>query len=414
MIIGAGPAGLSAALSVAENSRLRVLVVDENQTAGGQIWRAELGQIKSERARRMIKGIRDKHVQITPGTQVFGRAGENSLLTESQAGVSELSFEKLILATGARERFLPFPNWTLPNIFGAGGLQALVKNGLSVEKKKIVVSGTGPLLLAAAEFLNSRGASVLLIAEQAKRNKLIRFGLGLFRYPGKLMQAVSLRAKLAGIPYLTDSYVAYADGDGRLESVRIVCGGRSREIDCDMLACGFHLVPNNELAALLGCKIEDGFVLTDEFIQTSENNIYGPGELNGIGGVDLSLLEGRIAGLAAIGEQEKCIPLISKRRSLVRFAAAVNHTFALRALLKDLPKNETILCRCEDVSIGEISKFTSFREAKLQARCGMGACQGRICGSAGRFLFDWEEPGVRAPIYPVKLENLTSSMTETL
>ncbi len=221
-----------------------------------------------------------------------------TLLAETPNGTIELQFEKLILATGARERFLPFPNWTLPNMFGAGGLQALVKSGLSVQNKRIVVSGTGALLLAVAEYLKSKGAKVLLIAEQTSSAKLAKFGFSLWHEPKKIAQAISLKTKLFGVKYLTDCYVTSAEGNGKLEAVNLTRNGNIWRVECDMLACGFHLVPNIELAQMLGCKIENGVVAVDEFQQTSIENIFCAGEPTGIGGVELSLIEGKIAGLS--------------------------------------------------------------------------------------------------------------------
>ena len=403
LIIGGGAAGLAAAVSA---SSKKVLLVDDNPKLGGQIWRAELGKIKSSEAKVLIKKIEAKQVSILNNASVFGQKDEKTLLTETPNGVVELKFEKLILATGARERFLPFPNWTLPNIFGAGGLQALVKNGLAVENKRVVVAGAGALLLVVAEYLKSKGAKVLLIAEQTSQVKLAKFGFGLITQPKKIAQAISLKTKLWSVKYLTDCYVTSAEGKDKLEAVNLTRNGKNWRIECDMLACGFHLVPNIELALLLGCKIENGFVKVDEFQQTSVENIFCAGEPTGIGGVEKSLIEGKIAGFSASQNFENAKELFAERLKIQRFANSLNQTFALREELKNLPDAETIVCRCEDVKFGDLKDHTSFREAKLQTRCGMGSCQGRICGAATEFLFSWKNEQVRPPIFPVKLENL--------
>jgi D-hydroxyproline dehydrogenase subunit alpha len=403
LIIGGGAAGLAAAVSA---SGKKVLIVDDNPKLGGQIWRAEFGKIKSPEAKELIKKIETKQVSILNNATVFGNKDEKTLLAETPNGTVELSFEKLILAIGARDRFLPFPNWTLPNIFGAGGLQALVKNGLSVQNKRVVVAGTGALLLVVAEYLKSKGAKVLLIAEQTSSAKLAKFGFGLWREPKKIAQAIQLKTKLFGVKYLTDCYVVSAEGNGKLEAVNLTRNGKTWRVECDMLACGFHLVPNIELANLLGYQLENGCVKVDEFQQTSIENIFCAGEPTGIGGVEKSLVEGRIAGLSAIGNFEKARQLFAERLKIQRFANNLNNTFALRNELKNLSNAETIVCRCEDVRFGDLKNYQSFREAKLQTRCGMGSCQGRICGSATEFLFDWKNDSVRPPIFPVKLENL--------
>jgi D-hydroxyproline dehydrogenase subunit alpha len=282
----------------------------------------------------------------------------------------------------------------------------LVKGGMSIKDKSIVVAGTGPLLLAVADYLNSKGAKILMIAEQTSAAKVRRFARGLWRLPAKMMEAAALRASLVGIPYKTDGWVTAANGNNKLERITLKLGERSRQIDCDYLACGFHLVPNTELALLLGCRVENGYVSVDEFQQTSVENIFCAGEPTGIAGVESSLIEGKIAGFAATGNEDKVRSLFRDRDKANRFGDALNSTFALRNELKNLAEAETIVCRCEDVPFGQLSEFTSFRDAKLQARCGMGPCQGRICGSATQFLFGWEQPNVRPPIFPVRMENL--------
>jgi hypothetical protein len=118
------------------------------------------------------------------------------------------------------------------------------------------------------------------------------------------------------------------------------------------------------------------------------------------------LIEGKIAGFTAVGEFEKAQDFFMERLKTQRFADNLNKTFALREELKNLHDAETIVCRCEDVRFGDLKNYASFREAKLQTRCGMGSCQGRICGAATEFLFDWKNDSVRPPIFPVKLENL--------
>lgn len=403
LIIGGGAAGLAAAVSASDK---KVLIVDDNPNLGGQIWRAELGKIKSPEAQKLIEKIDQNKVSILNNASVFGQKDKQTILAETPNGTAELNFEKLILATGARERFLPFPNWTLPNIFGAGGLQALVKNGLSIKNKRIVVAGTGALLLVVAEYLKSKGAKVLLIAEQTSQVKLAKFGFGLITHPKKIAQAISLKTKLFGVKYLTDCYIVSAEGKGKLEALNLRRNGKTWRIECDMLACGFHLVPNIELAQMLGCEIENGYVKVNEFQQTSIENVFYAGEPTGIGGVEKSLIEGKIAGFSAVGNFEKVKALFAERLKMQRFAEKLNETFTLRDELKNLPDAETIVCRCEDVKFGDLKNYHSFREAKLQTRCGMGSCQGRICGSATEFLFDWKNERVRPPIFPVKLENL--------
>lgn len=407
LVVGGGPAGMAAVLAAASSANVRVTVVDDNPKRGGQIWRAELGKTKSPEAAELINAISTGRIQIINDAQIFDAAGNNVLAAESPTGRLEIEYEKLIIATGARERFLPFPGWTLPGVFGAGGLQALVKGGFSVEGKRIVIAGTGPLLLAVADYLKSKGARVLVVAEQTSAAKLRRFARSLWRMPDKMIQAAALRARLIGIPYHTDSWLTECGKtDSGALNLKVIRRGAIRSLECDYLACGFHLVPNTELASLVNCEVNNGFVAVDEMQQTSQPNIYCAGEPTGIGGIEASLVEGKIAGYAAVGNDDEARQHFHERDKTRQFAERLSTAFELRGELRSLANDETFVCRCEDVSLGKLRQFTNWREAKLQTRCGMGACQGRVCGPATEFLFGWETGGVRPPIFPVKLENL--------
>jgi NADPH-dependent 2,4-dienoyl-CoA reductase/sulfur reductase-like enzyme len=399
VIVGAGPAGLAAA-AAASGSDGSIAVIDENPQAGGQIWRAEKGS-RSSAAAKLLDRINGQKVTFLSAAQVFD-AADSTLICERDGGRVEIAYSKLIIATGARELFLPFPGWTLQGVFGAGGLQALVKGGVDVTGKRVIVAGSGPLLLAVADHLKVKGAKVVAVIEQARAGSIRRFARSLWHSPDKLTQAAALRARLLGIPYKTDSFINSVRED---HGEKIVTIGK-REYRCDLVACGFHLVPNLELPSLLGCSITNGFVDVDERQQTSVTHVFCAGETTGIGGVDKSLIEGEIAALAVIGREAEARKLLPKRKTAHAFADRLNKTFRARDELKALAGNATILCRCEDVSIGAVKEFGSWRQAKLQTRCGMGPCQGRICGAAARFIFDWELDSARPPIYPVRLENL--------
>jgi NADPH-dependent 2,4-dienoyl-CoA reductase/sulfur reductase-like enzyme len=289
---------------------------------------------------------------------------------------------------------------------GAGGLQAMVKSGVEIKGKRVVVAGTGPLLLPVAAYLREHGAQVRFIAEQASRATVMRFSAGLVSRPGKAVQALSLMRRLAGIPYRFGCWPVKAKGADKLQSVVLQQGSRRFEVACDFLACGFHLVPNTELAALLGCEIQNGAIQVNDMQQTSVPNIYCAGEPTGIGGVDSALVEGQIAGYAAAGQVERAKRLMHKRARHRRFAAALEKTFTLRDDLRRLPQDPTLLCRCEDVSVGAAKNCANWREAKLYTRCGMGPCQGRICGAAAQFLFGWNIESIRPPIFAARLESL--------
>jgi NADPH-dependent 2,4-dienoyl-CoA reductase/sulfur reductase-like enzyme len=236
--------------------------------------------------------------------------------------------------------------------------------------------------------------------------RLLKFGRSLIGEPEKLLQALAFKKTLLGVKYATNSYVTQAHGDTHLTGVTLKKGNRTWNVECDYLACGFHLLPNTELALLLGCETFNGHVKVNAYQQTSVENIYCAGESTGIGGLDLSLIEGHIAGSAASGQIGDAIKLFKVHAEAQRFADLLNETFALRDELKTLAQATTLVCRCEDVTFERLQHLNGWREAKLHTRCGMGACQGRICGAAVEFLFDWQVESVRPPAFPCRVETL--------
>jgi D-hydroxyproline dehydrogenase subunit alpha len=404
LVVGAGPAGMAAAVCAAE-SGARTGLVDENFRAGGQIWRSGLEDLPAE-AKDWIQRCASAGVTILCGMRVVDQLKPGVLIIESMDGAQVIQYQQLVLATGARERFLPFPGWTLPNVMGAGGLQAMVKSGLSIQGKRVVVAGTGPLLLAVAAYLRKHGARVLMICEQASWMALARFAIGLLGKPAKVAQAMQLKRELKSVPFIASSWPVAAGGSQVLETVTISRRGKLEKVACDYLACGFHLVPNSELATLLGCKLENDFVQVDALQRTSVPGVFCAGEPTGIGGVELALVEGQIAGFAASGNVRATQALITESKKLKKFAAGLERTFQLRNNLQSLAEPDTLVCRCEDISYARLERHRTWRSAKLQTRCGMGACQGRICGPATQFLFDWTPDSVRPPIFPARVESL--------
>jgi D-hydroxyproline dehydrogenase subunit alpha len=406
LVVGGGPAGMAAAVSAAKGG-VCVGIVDENPRLGGQIWRGETSTgSHSPEASSWLNQVKAAGVTHLQGKRVFHQPDGGVLLAEGLDDVCEIGYRTLILATGARERFLPFPGWTLPNVAGAGGLQALVKSGLPIKGKRVVVAGTGPLLLAVASYLRKHGAEIPLICEQASWGRLMKFGLTLLGQPGKVAQSLRIKKDLAGIPFVANSWPLAAHGKNALEAVTISRAGHPEVIKCDYLACGFHLVPNVELPVLMGCQVRCGYVQVDELQQTTVKGIFCAGEPTGIGGVELAIVEGQIAGMAATEQLPEAKTLFTNREKLRRFARALDETFSLRSELRALPASDTLVCRCEDVPYSRLREHTSWRSAKLHTRCGMGPCQGRICGPAAQFLFKWNPDSVRPPVFPARVENL--------
>ena len=411
LIVGAGPAGLAAALAASTSQKdTRIALIDENQALGGQIWRQDLASKHPQPdSATWLEILSSPLLHFIPGARVISQPSPRTLLAETPNDCMTLSYNRLILAPGARERFLPFPGWTLPNVMGAGALQALVKSGLPIAGKTVVVAGSGPLLLAVAAYLYKKHANIPFIAEQAPRSRVLRFALGLLRSPDKLSQALQLKLALRNVPYHTTCWPVAAQGVDRLESVTLTNGRHSWTQPCDYLACGFGLVPNTELPRSLGCQIRLGSVVVDETQATSVPGILCAGEATGIGGLEKSLLEGSIAGHSATGRLDAARALLKSRKKALAFAESLERTFALRPELKALPTPETIVCRCEDVPLSLLLPYSSSRAAKLQTRCGMGPCQGRICGPALEFLLDWPPDSIRPPIFPTKLGSLAAT-----
>jgi D-hydroxyproline dehydrogenase subunit alpha len=409
LVLGAGPAGLNAA-RVAAEAGLHVGVVDENALPGGQIWRQGPQYAPKGAARAALDALaRHSNVTMLGGTRIVQALDRELLAQDAQRGF-RIGYDKLILATGSRERFLPYPGWTLPGVTGAGGLQALVKGGMPVSGERIVIAGSGPLLWAAAMTAREQGARVVAIVEQASPQRVSRFAMGLVHTPAKLVQAVRMRAALRATPYWLGATVVEAGGDTQLTHVHVRKGGTTERIECERLACAYGLVPNTLVGTALGCRVEEGAsgtaLVVDAWQATSVADIYAAGECTGVGGMELSAVEGRIAAHAALGERDKAQALFATRERYRRFTARMHAAFALAPELRTLATPETVLCRCEDVTIGEASQYRSWRDAKLHTRCGMGACQGKICGEAAAFCLGWQGSGQRPPFVPARIGTL--------
>ena len=405
LIVGAGPGGLAAAIAAA-GAGASVTLVDALPEPGGQIWRGRWSTASWGPAGTLFRALRASAVDLRLGRRVVTAPTSGRLGLIGPDGVECVAYDRLILATGARERFLPFPGWTLPGVLGAGGLQALVKGGLEVRGKRVVVAGSGPLLLAVAAFLRAKGAEVLAVAEQAGLRPLLGLAPGLLRRPRLLAQALPWIT----LPLHTGAWVTRAEGTDRLQRVHLRTGCGIRVLEADLLACGFGLVANLDLAQLLGCELRAGLVAVDPLQRSSIPGVFAAGETTGIGGVDKALAEGRIAGLAAAGrpaEARRLLPAAGRTRA---WGSALEDAFALNPALGDLAQPDTILCRCEEVTVAALRGFSRGRDARLQARCGMGRCQGRTCGPAAEFLFGWTPGGPRQPLVPLTCADLVDAL----
>lgn len=419
-VIGGGPAGIAAACR-ASQSGARVALIDEGPRPGGQIWRHRDAPVPAARA--WLERLARTSCTVLDSTAVFeilvegdgpGPGSDGLTFTLHAAGIeappARVRARRVVLATGARERFLPFPGWTLPGVLGVGALQALLKAGASFTDRRIVLAGSGPLLLPVAAALADDGARLVLVAEQAEARAVLRFGLGLWRQPAKILEAIRYRLAFLGSPFRHGVWASSAAGDGRVRSVTLTNGCRSWSEDCDLLGVSFGLVPNLELARLLGCSVQNDAVAVDARQQTSVPGVLAAGEPTGIGGVERAVVEGEIAGLVAAGRATEAEALSPRRARLQAFSRRLARAFALRPELERLPRPETLVCRCEDVAFGALDSGWGARRAKLYTRLGMGACQGRVCGTACASLFGWKPDTVRPPLLPVPLGVFTTAL----
>lgn len=410
VIVGGGPAGLAAAVSASWGTS-SLAVVDEGIAPGGQIWRRDARDGHSATGREWLRALdRTATTWVDRATVIDAfrsKGGGHRLVVEREGRRIVVESATVILATGARELFLPFPGWTLPGVAGVGGLQALAKSGLKVRGRRVVLAGSGPLLMAVAASLARRGAEIVAVVEQAPLGRMARFAAAALARPRTALDALSYARELNGGTVRLGSWVAAARGRGRLESVVVTDGLDREEIGCDLLGTGYGLVPNTELGSLLGCRIGRDGVEVDARQRTSVEGVFAAGECVGIGGVETAVLEGSVAGQAAAG-----IPLsdatMSRRDRSRRWGRVLEKAFALRPEVLSLATSDTIVCRCEDVSPGAIDEHWEPRQAKLYTRAGMGACQGRVCNAALRSIRGWTRDSVRAPVQPASLSTLAA------
>ena len=412
VVVGAGPAGLAAALAAAQGG-VDVVLLDAAPSAGGQVWRARQGVVAAPVARALGRLAR-AGVRVLAGTRVVMSLPGRTLLIDGPAGAQQLQWTRLVLATGARERLLAFPGWTLPGVFGAGGLQALARGGWPVRDRRVLVAGTGPLLLAAAATLRREGARVVGLVEEATPAALARFAGALARHPDRALQAVRLGASLVGVPFLAGQRVVAAEGDGQLQQVVIVQGGRTRTIACDALAVSWGLVPQTELGQLLGCAIAPRLgadaLVVDAAQRTSHEGVFAAGECTGVAGALAAQRQGELAGRMVAAElMSTALPGPPPARRVARehaFAAAVASTFAPPAAWRERLRDDTLVCRCEDVAWSALREHADLRSAKLATRCGMGHCQGRLCHDTLGAAMHWPRLPVRPPLSPAPLATL--------
>lgn len=449
-IIGAGPAGLAVAETLAGRG-VEVLLLDENPWTGGQLLRravvgrpddtAQLFDGSRRRGLRLMRQAARAGVRIQTGVQVLGIFPENRLLMQHADGrVVEMAARCIVCATGARERFLPFPGWTLPGVIATGAAQILLKQAGVLPGGRIVVGGTGPLPPLLSRQIVAHGGKVVAWLDGTAGGAMLHLLRSLPWQAAKLADGIWLLGWLAacGVPMRFNHWIVGAVGKERLAAVqaarldrqgRIVPGSK-KTYTADCLAVGYGFVPNTELLVQAGCDVihridQGGWVVrTTADLETSRPNLFAAGEVTGIGGGAKAMIDGRLAGLAVLERLGKGSAPDDLRRRLLRrrarelaFGRLINRLSRGPADWADTVDDATVVCRCEDVRMADVRRrlregFTSPGALKKATRCGMGNCQGRLCGTitaeilGARIGGDNDgrrAPSTRSPVKPVAL-----------
>ena len=408
VVVGAGPSGMAAAVEAAAGG-LRVALLDQAARVGGAYWRHNPEHLDGPvdvplhhdwaTFRRLLTRLRTVDV-LTEHTVWSLERGETGFTVRALRGEVEraavvIDTTSVVVATGTHDRVTPFEGWTLPGVMGAGGAQALLKGSLVAPGVRVALGGTGPLLLVVADGLLRSGVEVVAVAESGHPTK---YGLHPTSWSGltsRTREAAGYLGTLAKhrVPYLAGWSGRAAHGTDRVESVTLgTRRGRTRSYDVDALLVSHGFTPQLEL--LLGLEPEtrvdtDGslVVVVDAQQRTSVAGVLATGEVTGVGGASLAILEGYVAGRALTDRTVD--PAVLKRLDVHRrFARSMHAVHAPRGeWTHDLPDGE-IVCRCEEVTAGEVRAacrelgVDDVRGAKLMTRAGMGLCQGRMCGRA--------------------------------
>ncbi|AKZ62661.1 (2Fe-2S)-binding protein [Herbaspirillum hiltneri N3] len=415
VIIGAGPAGVRAAQTLVE-AGLRPIVIDENRRAGGQIYRQpptgfvrskkELYGFEAAKAEALHSSFERLRpaIDYRPDTLVWncmpGQPGQLDLLHAQRH--AEQPYTHLILCTGALDRVMPFPGWTLPGVYTLGAAQVALKAQGCVLDGRVAVAGSGPLLYLLASQYAKAGANVVAVLDTARFAGKLRALPALLRQPVTLAKGLYfmgwLRAR--GIPLLAGVEQLAATGKQRIQNLRWTRGGKTSEIACDALATGFGLRSETQLAELAGCRFvfdelnQQWLPQRDDAGRSSVPGVYLAGDGSGIAGADAAELSGRAAALALL--QDLGLPssktesrqLAQTLRSNLHFRQGLETAFPTAVHWARHCDDDLVICRCEEITAGQLRRSVQqegtveINRLKALTRVGMGRCQGRVCGAA--------------------------------
>lgn len=398
VVIGAGPAGLAAAREISRSGKA-VIVVDSQPRLGGQYWRhrKEVSGYKSSRAYRYFDAILGNSlVTHINGAHIWSaeKTDEGFILNYLKDGAeSQLFATRIILATGAYDRTLPFPGWNQPGVMTPGAAQALLKGSGVVSGEKIILSGTGPFLLPVAASLAEAGAQVQVF----ESNSPIRWLLSipaLILNPGKFIELIYYARKFIALKIpIKFGFAVIRFNRGEVVVTKISRNleksGETIAISADVVAAGWGFQPEVTLGGILGCREildRDGTVIfqVNSKQESSVTNVCIAGEATGIGGADLALIEGAIAGRVCVGKKPTWYQIFTRLRKRL-FARALQRSYPVGSGWQSWLDEESVICRCEEVTQSQICNSVvslgadSARTSKLFTRAGMGLCQGRVC-----------------------------------
>jgi glycine/D-amino acid oxidase-like deaminating enzyme/bacterioferritin-associated ferredoxin len=435
MVVGAGPAGLSAAVAAAI-SGASVVVLDERPQSGGQYFKPLAPSHVTERPtdRQFAEGLeltqraRDLGVRIIQDATVWGADTPHEVIAMVDGAETIFKPRQLILATGAYERPVPLDNWTLPGVMTTGAAQTLVRAYKVTPGQRVVIAGNGPLNLQLAVEMVRAGVQVEAVLEAACAPSIARWStlLRAWRFSPDLMaQGLRYLAELRahGVRVQWGHTVVRVDGDDRLRRVTFAPTNahgepdleRARHVDADNLCLGYGFIPSTELARALGCAHEFvdlhlGYLQTTTTSDglTSVPGVFAIGDGSALGGARVAMARGTLAGAAAAAALKKEVDIRAVHVARSALARALSFQGALWEIFKAAPcrvqnlPDSTIACRCEEITLGELRTaigqgFDSLGSLKRMTRLGMGRCQGRYCACTAAKLLNEITGRVREP-----------------
>jgi NADPH-dependent 2,4-dienoyl-CoA reductase/sulfur reductase-like enzyme len=429
VIVGSGIGGLSAARTLA-GCGLDILMIDECIMSGGQLLRKteKLIAAKFDPDVTKKKGFSliqivensDQHIDRINQAQVLGIFEGKTLLvhtgtskgSKNSEQIVEIRAEFIILATGARERYLPFKGWTLPGVMSLGSAQILIKSHGILPAQMALVAGSSPLMMVLASELLKNGGTIAAMLNENPFSKNLKFFPLIRHHWPKLVEGAVYSAQLMWnrVLMVNRTRVLEARGKNQFESLIAarttadghIIAGTEQEYRAGALTIGHGFVPNIELAVQAGCDTEylqagGGWIVTvDKNLETTLDSVYAVGEITGVAGGKKSIVQGEIAAISILKkmgklpreaeDSKRMEPLYSRNRQQMEYAAFLNNLCQVPLAAYQQIPDETLICRCENISMGEIKKaitlgFTTSGGIKKATRCGMGMCQGRICGA---------------------------------